>query len=171
MMINFLFWALLAVVYLVCIFAAAALFDRRGQSVAVGVLLALILGPIAVIIGLFIPYDHEALEQRKIRHEEWLVRSGIYRRCPHCAALISSTAAACPSCNNQVDPITRPAEKSTKESTRPPVWFVLFLAGVFGQTLAKDQETLAIVAGLVAIAAFVAMMISALRDPAGPVSS
>lgn len=94
---TFLFWALLGAL----IGIAAA--QRKGFSVAGGVIGGLLLGPLAVLL-FFV---------------SGVTRGDQQRKCPHCAEWVKPEAKVCKHCHRDL-PVLEPVAVAAKPERRPP---------------------------------------------------
>ena len=94
-----------AVVWIVCIAAGMAICQEKGRSTLEGLLLALLLGPIGVLVCAVLPKDVNGLEKRALR-------SGKMRKCPACAELVKRDAKVCHYCGPEFDWVYRSSKHS-----------------------------------------------------------
>lgn len=84
----------------------------RGNSQGAALLLAILLGPLAVLIALILPRNEKELERVALAR-------GAKRKCPACAELINPDASKCRYCGTGVDPV--PPQPAPAQMTRAEV--------------------------------------------------
>lgn len=84
--------ALILFSILVCAALAGTIAGMRGASVALGVIVGLLLGPIGVLIACVLPR----------RRVETVATGAPMKRCPFCAEAIQPAARVCRYCNREL---------------------------------------------------------------------
>ena len=84
-----------AVIGLVFGTVTAAIFHYKGRSRWAGFVLGWFLGPLGLIISLFLPSDQAELDQRKFERGE-------LAQCPHCREFVKVDATICKYCHRSL---------------------------------------------------------------------
>lgn len=87
------------VLLIACAVVGGAISGVRGRGQMFGFLLGALIGPIGVLIALFIPVPVAETERR-------LLRDGRMKTCPACAELVKRDALVCRYCGRDVSLIT-----------------------------------------------------------------
>jgi len=111
------------VIWIVCIVACAILADNKGRSVGGWVVLAIVLGPITLLLAAVVPN----LKQEQLTSAD---ETGS-RPCPFCAERIKRQAVVCSYCGRDV-PRMAPVPEAVETQSAPPKWLVYFARAVAG---------------------------------------
>lgn len=89
------------ILLLVCGLIAGAITDSRGRGKGFGFWIGLLLGPLGIVLALFVKSDVGGVERQQLS-------SGDMRKCPYCAEVIKSEATVCRYCGHDlpaIDPL------------------------------------------------------------------
>lgn len=81
--------------WIVCGFAAAAIYRGKGRSWGVGLVAGFILGPIGIVLAAASSANQEGRERQQLR-------DGSSKKCPHCSEIIKSDARVCRYCGRDL---------------------------------------------------------------------
>lgn len=84
--------------WLLCGVAGGVILSNKGRSGVGGFALGFLLGPIGLVIAVFMKADQPALEEEALQ-------AGSQRKCPDCAELIKVEARKCRYCGSQLQPL------------------------------------------------------------------
>lgn len=83
-------------IWLVCAILGAVICEGKGRSLALGLLLGLLFGPIGLIICGVFSKDEVALEERALQE-------GTIKACPACAETVRHNARICRYCGHEFE--------------------------------------------------------------------
>jgi ribosomal protein L32 len=83
------------VVWLICGFAAAAIYSNKGRSGAAAFIVGVLFGPIGVLLALLSSRDTAAVERKALTE-------GAIKKCPYCGELVRREAVVCKHCGRDI---------------------------------------------------------------------
>lgn len=86
-------------IWLVCAIVGAVICEGKGRSVAIGLVMGLVFGPVGLIICAVLSADEEVLEERALEQ-------GKVKMCPACAEAVKPDANVCRYCGHRFEELS-----------------------------------------------------------------